>query len=98
MSFLDVAKYSFVGGFCLSVTLWVTGGGCGKTDLPLVAECFDFSRGEVSLIIGDDLIWYAMSAYDIFPQEVLNLFLGYLLEGFSLNPFGRVVGEDQQVF
>ena len=51
----------------MSVTLWVTGGGCGKTDLPLVAKCFDFSRGEVSPIIGDDLIRYAMSAYDIFP-------------------------------
>jgi len=67
-------------------------------DLLLVAECFDFSRGEVSSVIGDDLIWYAMSAYNIFPQEVLNLFLGYLLEGFSLNPFGRVVDEDQKFF
>jgi len=74
------------------------GGRRGKTDLPLVTECFDFSGGKVSPIIGNDLIWYAMTAYDIFQQEVLNLFLGYLLEGFSLNPFGRVVGEDQQVF
>jgi len=79
-------------------TLWVTGGGCGKTDLPLFVECFNFSRSEVSPVISDNLIRYAMLAYNIFPQEVFNLFLGYLLEGFSLNPFGIVVGEDQQVF
>jgi len=39
-----------------------------------------------------------MSAYDIFSQEIFDLFLVYLLEDFSLNPFGRVVGGDQQVF
>jgi len=73
--FLDVAKYSFVGGFWLSVTLWVIGGGCGKTDLPLVTKCFNFSRGKVIPVIDDDLIWYAMSGNPAptLPAKILTL-------------------------
>jgi len=54
-----------------------------------------FSRGEVSPIVGDDFVQYTVPAYDIFLQKNLDLFLGYLLVGFGLNPFGRVVSEDQ---
>ncbi|KAM7528625.1 hypothetical protein LguiB_032035 [Lonicera macranthoides] len=49
-------------------------------------------------VIGYDLMWYPISAYDVMSDESCHFSGIQILVRLGFNPFGEVVNSDQNVF
>jgi hypothetical protein len=65
-------------------------------DAKLFGELLKFARGEVGAIVGDDVVWYAISVDD--GLEKLDRRSRFLIRDWDgFDPLGELVDGDQQV-
>lgn len=57
----------------------------------------ELKADKLRAIVSDYLFWNAKATYDVLPYEFLDLTVMDLVEGFSLNPLGKVVGDCEHV-
>jgi hypothetical protein len=65
-------------------------------DAEFFGELLEFARGEVGAVVGDDVVWHAVSVDDILKKlDHRGRFLIGDWDGFD--PLGELVDGDQQV-
>ena len=75
-SFFDAIEDCFVGGFGLSVAMWVARRRRVQANLPSFQKAAEVVGNELRTVVGDYFIGETVSADDVFPDEILDFFVG----------------------
>ena len=68
-----------------------------ELDSPCSAEVLELMTDELRAIVSDNLFRNTKVAYNILPDEVLDLTVTDLMEGLSLYPLGEIVDDHKHV-